>query len=310
MTEHRCYAVRRLNPFAGVLQVCETHDARAYSANGRVWQVQVVGDRPDHTWRSTGELPPIQQFFNFGLWDADDGLSRVVANPLMDIGAMTSAADALCAGLARLNTRLPFPLIDHYELWSVDYPGLPVALLASTERADLTQEQYSHRWCACSLSEHRFTSATLLATGVATQGPLGPRQHAEQLESTVNARGQRREWYLRHADGSGERLHASLPALIRPAGDFPPLGLRRHWDDPTTAGMVADYLAWMAPRLLTLQHLDDDLRRALEIQALGNVLELDLNYPLIPHQIDRRGIAAARVQARLLRTANTATQRA
>jgi len=35
----RHYAVRRVNPFEGVLQVVETHDARAYSPNGRIWQV-------------------------------------------------------------------------------------------------------------------------------------------------------------------------------------------------------------------------------------------------------------------------------
>ncbi|MGB5650968.1 MAG: hypothetical protein WBM59_12905, partial [Sedimenticolaceae bacterium] len=83
----RHYAVRRVNPFEGVLQVVETHNARAYSPNGQIWQIQVLAQRPDHTWRSFSDVPPIEQFFNFGLWDAQDGMHRIPANPVMDIGA-------------------------------------------------------------------------------------------------------------------------------------------------------------------------------------------------------------------------------
>jgi len=34
----RAYAIRRVNPFLGVLQVIETEGGRAISANGVVWE--------------------------------------------------------------------------------------------------------------------------------------------------------------------------------------------------------------------------------------------------------------------------------
>ena len=63
----RCYAVRRVNPFEGVLEVIALPRARAYSPNGTVWQVQVLAARPDHTWRSGSNAPLVEQFFGFGL---------------------------------------------------------------------------------------------------------------------------------------------------------------------------------------------------------------------------------------------------
>ena len=105
----RCYAVRRVNPFEGVLQVVETHNARAYSPNGQIWQVQVLTRRPDHTWRSFSDITPIEQFFNFGLWDPAGGLQKIPANPLMDIGGMSDAANALTGTLHGLLDRLQSP---------------------------------------------------------------------------------------------------------------------------------------------------------------------------------------------------------
>ena len=36
-----CYAIRRVNPFLGVLQVIETASGRAVSANGVVWDIEI-----------------------------------------------------------------------------------------------------------------------------------------------------------------------------------------------------------------------------------------------------------------------------
>ena len=37
----RSYAIRRVNPFLGVLQVIETEAGRAASGNGVVWDIEV-----------------------------------------------------------------------------------------------------------------------------------------------------------------------------------------------------------------------------------------------------------------------------
>ena len=56
------YAIRQLNPFSGMLQVLETDLARAFSNNGVLWRIQVVGDRPEHTWHSADRQVQ-QQFY-------------------------------------------------------------------------------------------------------------------------------------------------------------------------------------------------------------------------------------------------------
>ena len=49
--EVRCYAVRRLNPFLGVLRVVETALGSASTANGLVWHIELLADK-QIDWRS------------------------------------------------------------------------------------------------------------------------------------------------------------------------------------------------------------------------------------------------------------------
>jgi len=295
----RHYAVRRVNPFEGVLQVVETHNARAYSPNGQIWQIQVLAQRPDHTWRSFSEVPPIEQFFNFGLWDAQDGMHRIPANPLMDIGAMSAAADGLGSVLRPLLDRLPFPLIDEFECWATDYRGNPIALLATTEERRSIPDIRPGRWQATRLAEHSFVSPSLIARGIPASGELGPRQHAEQIERQVRRQGQHKAWFRRLADGSGKPINPTHNQDGLAAADFPPLGLKVDWSEPKARELAEDYLAWQAPRLLTLQGIADEQRRWLEPYACRQAVELAAAYRLIPRIIDHAAIEAARVEARL-----------
>ncbi|MDJ0739478.1 MAG: hypothetical protein QNJ91_07160 [Gammaproteobacteria bacterium] len=297
----RHYAVRRVNPFDGVLQVVETHNGRAYSPDGRVWQVQVLTQRPDHTWHSFNHVAPIEQFFNFGLWDADDGLRKVPANPVMDIGGMRDAADVLIAALRQLDAELPFPLIDVHECWSTDYAGDPVALLATTEDPALIGDMRVGRWHATRLADHSFEAPSLSRRGVAMRSELGPRQHAERLERQVRQLGQHKAWFRRRRDGSGERVGSPAGPQTLDAARFPPLGLKSDWHRDDEAELAHDYLAWLAPRLLTLQHIDDAQRHWLEAAACRQAVELAAGYRLIPRVLDRDAIEAARVEAKLRR---------
>ncbi len=301
MSEVRHYAVRRVNPFEGVLEVVETHNARAYSPNGNIWQVQVLAQRPDHTWRSFSHVTPIEQFFNFGLWDSEGGLQKIPANPVMDIGAMTAAADALTRILPGLQERLPFALIDDHECWATDYRGNPVALLATTENPEHIRDMRVQRWQASRLADHGFRSPSLEAAGVPAVGQLGPRQHAEHLERQVRQLGQHKTWFRRLADGRGERLDRRDAGQAIEAARFPLLGLKTDWPDEQTRGLAADYLDWQAPRLLMLAGIDDDQRRTLEKAACRQAEELAASYRLIPRIIDASAVEAARVEARLRR---------
>ncbi len=43
--EIQAYAIRRVNPFIGVLQVIETEGGRAISSNGVVWEIELRTER-------------------------------------------------------------------------------------------------------------------------------------------------------------------------------------------------------------------------------------------------------------------------
>ncbi len=295
----RHYAVRRVNPFRGVLQVVEIADARAYSTHGDDWQIQVLARRPDTTWRSFGDMPAIEQYFHFGLWDSDRGLHGVRANPVLDIGRMNAAAERLAHALRPLVDQLPFPLVDAYECWSTDHRGAPVALLATTEQRQRLDDIRPSHWQATQLSDHGFVSAALLERGVPAANDGSARHHAERLERQVRRLGQRQAWFERSPSGAGRLLQANFAPDDLPADAFPPLGLKSHWEDPETQALAADYFAWQAPRLLTLQGIDDQQRRYLEGLACRRAVELSANYRLIPRILDKARIEAARVEARL-----------
>jgi hypothetical protein len=125
----RTYARRQLNPFEGVLQIAETDLARAFSVNGQIWQIQVLGARPTHTWRSSNANPPIGQFFNWAMWSQTKGLQQVNANPILNLGTMSEAGEELINQLPKV--QLLFTLQDPYECWACDHQIQPVALLAS-----------------------------------------------------------------------------------------------------------------------------------------------------------------------------------
>jgi hypothetical protein len=299
----RRFAVRLVNPFEGVLQVLETARARAYSRDGRVWQVQVLSQRPDHTWRSLGEIQPVEQFFNFGLWDADGGLHKVPANPVMDIGGMQAAADDLTPQLETQTGSLPFPLVDDYEYWSLDDDGRPVALLATTETPATIGDIRVRRWLAARIADHGFVAPSLSARHDPAQGADGSRQHAERLESQVRQASRRQAWFRRSADGCGQVLDPADNGAWLERADFPALGLKTDWADPAAAELVRDWLAWRAPRLLMLQNIDTDTRRWLEQQACRQALELADCHRLYPQVLDPDRVEAARVEARLRRSA-------
>lgn len=297
----RHFAVRQVNPYDGVLQILVGEDARAYSANGRVWQIQAAAERPDHTWRSVNEGSASRQFFNFGLWDAHGGLHQVPANPVLDIGAMSAAAERLVTQLSPLIDSLPFSLADHIECWSMDAEDRPIALLATSEDRHAIRDRRIAPWQATHQTERGFVAPSLL--GVDADSPSSPAAgtHAAHLEHRVRTRGCTQAWFDRSDPNRVYRLDTHGQSLEGGAWDFPPLGLTTDWTDPDTRELVQDYLDWLAPRLLLLPSLSDELRARLEQAACRRAVELSTVYPLLPRIVDQAAVEAARVEAELRR---------
>jgi hypothetical protein len=97
--------------------------------------------------------------------------------------------------------------------------------------------------------------------------------------------------------GSDDVLDAAL---------FPVLLLREDWEDRTDCELVRDYLHWIAPALLTLQHLQDDDRMRLEPLLQAQSLSIEHHLRLFPKIIDSGAVNAARAINRLQRAASAA----
>lgn len=299
-----CYTVRRLNPFRGVMEVVEIGDARALSSDGRHWQIQVEAVRPEHTWGRGEPTHSVKQFFRFGSWHAEQGLSQVPVNPILDIGAMLAASERMVATLQVVQSQLPFPFTDNIEHWLLDDQGQPLALLAATVEQRFTTEIRADDWCATAPLSADFTAASLAALGIPASDTHGNRHHAATLERLVrDAAGPapQRRWYQRQDDGSAVPLDDSCHAL--PATAFPELPLRTLWPDGAGTALVRDYLHWLAPLLLTLDTLSAATRRELEQAARQQALQMADLHPLYPQVLQQDVLDTARVEARLRRAA-------
>jgi hypothetical protein len=306
------YAIRRLNPFLGLIEVVRVEGARALSSDGVTWQIQVLTERPEHTWGSPNQHRSTRQYFRFGAWSRREGLMRVPVNPLLDIGAMLAATERLLPQLEAGVGALPFPLRDRFELWLLDREQRPLALLGSTVEEHLVDEVQSEYWSASPPAGRPFESRTLSAQGVPAVDSRNRRRHAEDLERRVH-RGAASpavcQWFRRSDDGVGtglaHRVPASLADRVLPAEELPPLLVRADWPDGVTAAVVQDYFDWCAPRLLTLPTLTETERDRLEHAARRQAELVDQQHRLYPAVVNRELVDAARVEARLRQTAKT-----
>lgn len=277
----RYFALRRVNPYRGVVQHVEAGEAVATSHDGLTWHL-----RADDGY---GWVRPA------GVWEEGVGLKMGQPKGLEDI-------------LAALETRpsLPFPMFDIHELWLLDREsGLPLALLATDRgqtrgNANTEQDWYpfvpTHTgFRSAALGEHRST------------GPESGGTHKDFLARFVNqaARPQAMtQWFKRGQDGigygePGRRLPYEWRGRQVPAADFPELLVRAHWNNPLEQSVIADYHRQLAPLLLLWPRLSPETRLRLEHQACENPRWLARIHRLLPRCLDPERIQAALVAARL-----------
>lgn len=289
----RCYAVRRLNPFAGVVQIVETDLGRAVSTDAINWEVQLLGLRPAG-WGSLNRDRVRRQHFRYAFWSAEDGLTCFPVPPQLDRHKLGEAATQLLEVLRR--QRPPFPLEDRYERWLLDAgSGEPFALLASVTRRDLIPPRGSAEWRASAPGQAVAAYGQLPALVAALVGRRAGRP----------ARGL---WFERRADGSGIGLdpaNTSHPAAELPASQFPELPLSEIWPRPEDAALVADYLRWLAPLLLVLP-ISLAARERLEAAAEVQPQLVERLHALYPALADAQRITRIRVQARISRASGAA----
>ncbi|MCG7899324.1 MAG: hypothetical protein JAY99_16905 [Candidatus Thiodiazotropha lotti] len=296
------FSIRRLNPFNGLLQVFQLDTARALSANGQVWEIQVLSDSPQGLWANT----PLgaQQYFTFGLWSETSGLKQVPVNPLFDIRTMIAASDRLIESLQPVLSQLPFPMADRYEQWLLDETDQqPLALLRScrTEN-EMALTDSPAKWIAAEADDCSFISSYLNQRGLPDHDGDNPRVHASTLEAEVRHRAgskSRTAWFYRNGENEMVPYHENQP----PDLEFPTLLLAESGYDAKNAPLIEDYIAWKAPQLLMLPYISGGCRERLEQLAVKQPEQIDRFWPLYPEIHNKDLLKRARVEARI-RSAN------
>ena len=278
-TEFRCLAIRRVNPFLGVLQLVLTQQARAVSQDGYHWEIQVYAERPADLWGGQS-TQPAKGLFRFGVWRAEAGLAKVPMNPILNTGAIIPAARRLVSILERVHGQTPFPLLDGLECWLLDVDQLPLALIATAlPEAKGFEQQTPSAWSAAPEAI-----------------PVGLKGFVAGLERRIaEAAGEpaRHHWIQRTSDGSGRGLKPGSAPL--PPEAFPETLFRD--PKPQRGPETEAYLSWLAPRLLTLPTLSDATRGRLEHLARPHALELAALWRLYPKIVHPELITSARVEA-------------
>ena len=280
----RYYALRRVNPYRGVVQVVEAGEVTAHSFDGVTWHL-----RADDGY---GWVRPT------GIWVEGEGLKVGHVEPLGDI-------------LAALETRpaLPFPIVDTQELWLLDREsGLPLALLACDRAGVKHNERPDGEWHPFVLSFTGFHSPTLAERDKVGAQP----RHRDMLARQVNLAARPNpaaQWFQRDQAGegvgsSGLRIPHEWQGRRLPPEAFPELLVRNTWNSRLENSVIADYHAWLAPILLSWPRLSVATRAHLEVLACENPQWLARIHRLLPCMVDAPRITATLVAARLEQAAS------
>jgi hypothetical protein len=283
----RRYAVRRLNPFRGITRVVEVTDARAASTDGVNWELQVLTERPVG-WGSLNLGRTETLYYRYGVWSEEEGVARYPVHPALERLRLHRSAERLVEALSAAPADRCDETTDRFECWQLDAADRrPLALLAAVTTAESIPAHVASRWHA--------------APGDAESLAGFGRERAEALERMVARRAGQISWFERKSDGSGQKVGANGTASL-PADAFPELTITQTWPEPDAAAAVAEYIGWLAPRLLMLP-LVEATRARLERVAATQPDEVAHFFHLYPAVRDSVLMNSLRVQARLNQSA-------
>ena len=296
-----CYSERLVNPFRGILSVVETEDADAVSSDGVHWALYIQGEIED-VRMSDGSLRDVMlPDIKFGDWSAQDGLKRSPVRNVADLDRLDAIGTHLLDAIKRAVDHLPFPLRDQDEFWLLDHADRPLALLSVATDETKRDTPQNLLWRPGEVAKSRFVSAHSLADGGAG---CSAGQCVEDLVNRACGPQPRAQWFWRSSDGAGigqegVNIGSALIGRSLAASEFPSLLLATDWAGTAERDLLQDFLAWQAPWLLQLQHLDRPTRARLEQQAARRAGEIAKCHRLYPEVIDAERLTAARVEARL-----------
>lgn len=267
-----CFARRILAPFQGVLQVVRVGNGEAESTDGVNWVLYAA--HPDILAHSG--LSEVR----FGTWTRDAGLRRAMVRGTANGRLVEQIGEALVAVLGERAPQVPFTLRDHHECWLLDEAtGEPLVLLDSRLAGEPLPPPQTPRWLPGQAARQGYAGLAELEQLVARRAGVRPRA----------------AWYSRQPDSTATGADGETV----PAETFPRLLLTTRWPGARARRLAEGMIAWWAPALLQLQHLEEHERAGLEQAALGRAGALERLVRLYPQIIDPVPLRAARVKARL-----------
>jgi len=280
-----CYAVRRVNPFLGVMQIIETTGGRAISTNGVVWDIEVRAEY-NSAWGSLNKNNHEIAFYRYGLWSKLDGLVSRPLAPQLDKDPLADQCAFLINSVKQRLELLPFPLQDSQELWLFDSTDTKLlALLASTT---LNAKRPS--------PEPKYWSSHIGADGVPSQYKFPEASELIVQIETAAGFNIKKYWINRLPDGGGMN---ELNNEVIAKESFPPFLITEDWFDAEQSRLVSDYIEWIAPCLLTLQNLTIQQRTRLEEKLYIQAISIEHHRNLYTEVIDEKYITSAMVQCKL-----------
>ncbi len=273
------YALRRVNPYRGVVHYVDIGEATAHTFDGLAWHL-----RADDGY---GWVRPV------GVWREGIGLQ---------LGQPAGLGDLIAA----LETRpsLPFPLFDTYELWLLDREtGMPLALLATRRGGIEGVEKSDSEWYPFVQTYTGFVSPALAERDALTRNAGDA--HRDFLARLVNQAARPHamtQWFLRGQDGVGKgmaglRLPYEWRSRELAASVFPELLVREVGNSRLEQSVISDYHRWLAPLLLLWPRLSLETRARLELQACEKPQWLTRVQRLLPSRVNPALIQAALVAA-------------
>lgn len=275
------YALRRVNPYRGVVHYVDIGEASAHTFDGVTWHL-----RADDGY---GWVRPV------GVWEEGAGLKLGQPAGLGDIIASLETHPAL-----------PFPIFDTFELWLLDREsGLPLALLATRRGGIEGAEKADSEWHPFALSYTGFHSPALAQRDAVARNASDA--HRDFLASMVNQAARPHamtQWFQRGQDGLGHgmaglRLPYEWRAREVAAAQFPELLVRGEWNSRLEQSVISDYHRWLAPLLLLWPRLSTATRQRLELEACEKPQWLARVHRLLPTMLNPALIQAGLVAAQL-----------
>ena len=271
------FSQRVLCPCHGMLQVVSVEGGVAESVDGYCWKLFVADERIiSHTGLSE---------VRYGDWTPRSGSSRSKIRGATAWSMIEETGERIIEALEGCADQVPFQPMDKLEYWLLDeQTQRPLALLESRARLEQPINIDSPHWHPGAAAKRQF------------QSEYGD---ADSLMGLIQQRAGSRPaglWVERADDGTGRQLNGDeLDSQY-----FPELFLSTDWPNPEQTRLAKDFLAWQAPWLLQMHHLNPSTRDWLEQAAWQRPLETSKVFRLFPRVVDTQGLTVTRVKARLL----------